>query len=710
MLMGVETAVSVILIVTGGSVVAAVLVLLCGSLAALAYHPPSASAASRSAPSGRLAVLVPAHNESALVARCVRSLLAQRYPRDRFRVVVIADNCTDDTKVVAARAGADVLVRDEPTARGKGRALRWAMDRLLASDPNLAAVVVVDADSVADEGLLAGLERHRSAGADVVQAEYLVLEEPGTRSGIRSAAFLLFHRTRFLGRAALGLPCSLVGNGMLFSRRVLEEHPWGAYTNVEDLEMTVDLRLAGIRPVFAADARVLGPAPSGGRAGATQRARWEGGRAAVVRSRLGEVLSAAIRRRDPHLADLAIELMLPPLGLLALLALSGLAVSAALLWLGAGSIAAVAVWGGALAGIAVHVVVGLRAAHAPAGAYRALLAAPWFLAAKLGTYARLSRGLRADRFERTERTASTAGSPSPAAPPAAPPVVPSPIEAVRIGGVRVHGVDGEGATSRIMQAVAAGGFHQVCTVNMQFLVTARRNPDVRAILERSDLNVADGAPVVWLSRLLGRRLPGRVAGADLVPAILSAAAAAGARVFLLGGQDGVAEAAAVQLRERHPGLVVAGVHEPPYAPLDRMDDDAIVARIVDSGADILLVAFGHPKQERWIARNRNRLGVSVAIGVGCCFDLAAGRRARAPRWMQRAGLEWLYRAVSEPRRLAGRYASELGWLLFVLAPVTLLARLRGAHAAFVAEPVIGHATAPDTGILPSDAVRVGAPR
>ncbi len=244
-----------------------------------------------------------------------------------------------------------------------------------------------------------------------------------------------------------------------------------------------------------------------------------------------------------------------------------------------------------------------------------------------------------------------------------------------LGGVPIDRVDLDQAVDRAMKAVATGSFAQICTVNLDFLVNARRDPATRAVLRRSELNLADGAPVVWLDRLLGSRLPGRVAGSDLVPRLAASAAGAGAGIFFLGGEDGNAAVAAERLAARCPGLVVAGVHEPARAALDDMDDDDIVRRLEESGADILLVALGHPKQDKWIARNRDRLPVSVAIGVGCTFDLIAGRRTRAPRWMRRTGLEWLFRLVHEPSRLGLRYLVD-GWcLLTVFVPMTVRQRL-----------------------------------
>ena len=199
---------------------------------------------------------------------------------------------------------------------------------------------------------------------------------------------------------------------------------------------------------------------------------------------------------------------------------------------------------------------------------------------------------------------------------------------------------------------------------------------MRTLLQETDCNLPDGAPVVWLGRLSGRHVPGRVAGSDLVPRLLTVAAEEGARVFLLGGEDGVAAEAARRMAEGDSSLVIADVYEPPRQDLADMDHDMIVNRIRDAKADILLVALGHPKQDRWIRLNRDKLDVSVAIGIGCTLDLIAGRRRRAPRWMGASGLEWLYRWVHEPRRLGGRYAADAWYLLVILIPHALTQRLR----------------------------------
>jgi 1,2-diacylglycerol 3-beta-glucosyltransferase len=638
----------------GAAASSASIYLLTLAVAAFAHRTPEPGPSGRN----RLIVLVPAYNEEELLRRCLDSLRHQSYPADLYRIVVIADNCTDGTATVARLAGAEVLVRDDPSARGKGRALRWAMDALLA-EPNPAdALVVVDADSIAHPEMLRALEARMAAGADVVQGEYLVLHEPGTGSELREAAFLLFHRTRFAGREALGMSCSLVGNGMLFRRSVLEAHPWNAYIGAEDLEYTITLRLAGVKPRFAAAARVSGPSPGFGRPAAIQRMRWEGGRFQMVRTRLAGLVVAAFRSRDWSLLDAAADLAVPPLGLLVLITGAGGSLAAAGWAAHLTASWAVLPWAIAATGIVGYVVIGLRAARAPSSMYRALLAAPRFLLAKAGTYLRMTRGLRSDTWVRTER-------------PGERPVT----GRVDVCGVPIDVVDQAQAAERIMSAVTNRTFLQVATVNLQFLVTARRRPAVRRALNESGLNVADGAPVVWLARVLGRRLPGRIAGADLVPALLPLAAASGARVFLLGAGEGVAREAADVLTRRHPGLVVSGTLCPPRTSLEEMDNEAIIAEIARAGADILLVALGHPKQDLWIAGTRDALPVSVAIGVGGTLDLIAGRVGRAPRSLQRIGLEWLYRLAREPHRLAGRYLACAAWLFAVFLPLATWQRI-----------------------------------
>jgi N-acetylglucosaminyldiphosphoundecaprenol N-acetyl-beta-D-mannosaminyltransferase len=196
--------------------------------------------------------------------------------------------------------------------------------------------------------------------------------------------------------------------------------------------------------------------------------------------------------------------------------------------------------------------------------------------------------------------------------------------------------------------IAAGDrLHQVCTTSPEFVMIAQNDTDFMRVLHEADLCVADGIGLLLASRYLGRPLPERVTGSDGVPLIAEHAAREGWSLYLLGAGPGIAERAAQVLIARFPALRIAGTHAGSPSP---EEEDGIIERINASGADILLVAYGAPKQDKWIARNKARLAASVAMGVGGTFDFLAGVVPRAPRWMQRWGLEWLFRLIRQPWR------------------------------------------------------------
>ncbi len=235
------------------------------------------------------------------------------------------------------------------------------------------------------------------------------------------------------------------------------------------------------------------------------------------------------------------------------------------------------------------------------------------------------------------------------------------------------------------------GCRIAATVNVDFLVNTYYalksvpcNPELAAILRRAELVVADGMPLVWLSRLLGTPLPERVAGSDLVPMIAERAAREGKKLYFLGGKEEYTRCAAERLRARYPGLEVES--DSPFVKLDAPDaaelDRGICARINASGASILLVGFGNPKQELWLERNRRHLDCGIAIGVGGTFNFIAGAVKRAPDWMRRSGTEWIYRIIQEPGRLWKRYG--IGLLQFnTMALGALLNRPRRGGAEVV---------------------------
>ncbi len=263
-----------------------------------------------------------------------------------------------------------------------------------------------------------------------------------------------------------------------------------------------------------------------------------------------------------------------------------------------------------------------------------------------------------------------------------PPASPPPAWPVAILGVPFDPVNLAGAINRIDAMIASRQPHYVVTANVDFLVQAHRDVELRRILLEADLVLCDGTPVVWASRWMGNRLPERVAGSDLAPDLIRSAAERGHRVFFLGAAPGVAAAAAARLQSQFPSLNMVGHYAPPFAGLLEMDHARIVERIREARPDLLLVSFGCPKQEKWIAMHYRSLGVPVAIGVGATLDFLAGRVKRAPAWMRESGTEWIYRLALEPRRLFRRYASDLVCFLPTFAAQWCrLARRRSGGAA-----------------------------
>jgi N-acetylglucosaminyldiphosphoundecaprenol N-acetyl-beta-D-mannosaminyltransferase len=226
---------------------------------------------------------------------------------------------------------------------------------------------------------------------------------------------------------------------------------------------------------------------------------------------------------------------------------------------------------------------------------------------------------------------------------------------VRLGHLWVDAVTSEDALERIEGLVEAGRGGSVFTPNIDHVVTAEDDPAFRAAYQAASLVLADGQPLLWAARLGGAPLPEKVSGSDLVWPLLERAARRRWRVYLLGGAPGVVEDAAERFR-RELGLEIAGVDCPQVA-LDPIPggDDAVVERVRRAAPQLLLVALGAPKQERFIHRNAGRLQPAVSLGIGAALDFITGRLQRAPRWMSRAGLEWLHRMAQDPRRLARRY-------------------------------------------------------
>jgi N-acetylglucosaminyldiphosphoundecaprenol N-acetyl-beta-D-mannosaminyltransferase len=221
------------------------------------------------------------------------------------------------------------------------------------------------------------------------------------------------------------------------------------------------------------------------------------------------------------------------------------------------------------------------------------------------------------------------------------------VDSIEILGVRVDDATYDDLLARVDAFVASGRSHQIVTLNPEMLVVAHDEPNFRRILNTAELTVADGVGLLFAARWLGHPLRERVTGSDGIYRLATHCAQRGYRVFFLGAAPGVAAVVADRLTAENPSLEVAGTYAgSPSAE----DEDDIIERVRAAGPDLLFVAYGVPAEEKWIARNRCRLGVPVMIGVGGTFDFVAGVTKRAPAWLRRLGLEWLHRLIQEPWR------------------------------------------------------------
>jgi N-acetylglucosaminyldiphosphoundecaprenol N-acetyl-beta-D-mannosaminyltransferase len=240
----------------------------------------------------------------------------------------------------------------------------------------------------------------------------------------------------------------------------------------------------------------------------------------------------------------------------------------------------------------------------------------------------------------------TPAPPRPAAAPRSAPVL----------GVPLGLIDYERTLDWIDRAVERRQRGYICVAAVHTVVACQDDPELRAAVLGADLTVPDGMPLVWALRMLGHPLESRVYGPDLMELACARAARTGQRVYLYGGRNhGALAQLARELRLRHPGLRIVGGQAPPFRPLTAEEDAAVAAEINASHADVVWVGIGVPKQEKWMARMRERLDAPVLVGVGAAFDFHAGLIPQAPAWLQRRGMEWAFRLAQEPRRLWRRY-------------------------------------------------------
>lgn len=298
----------------------------------------------------RIAVLMPAHNEASGIAPVLQNLMPQLKPQDRL--VVIADNCTDETAAIARDLGATVLERSNSRQRGKGYALDYGIQALAENPPDV--VVLMDADCFAEAEAIAKIARLSAATQRPTQAIYL-MEQPAKTSptsAISALAFLVKNWARPQGMDRLGVPCLLTGTGMAFPWKVIYQASLASGNLVEDMQMGLDMAIAGYSPQLCADAHVTGRLPSQNTAATSQRTRWEHGHLQTLITQVPRLLKAALRQGRLDLLAIALDLSIPPLSLLVMLWLAAMALATFTFLLGGSptSSAFLAIQGGMLFG------------------------------------------------------------------------------------------------------------------------------------------------------------------------------------------------------------------------------------------------------------------------------------------------------------------------------------------------------------------------
>lgn len=363
-------------------------------------------------PTTRFRVLVPAHNEAALIADTMEALARLDYPRELFEVHVVADNCTDTTAELVRAAGFEAHERHDLTNPGKGPALGWLLDQLPDRTGSDAAFVLIDADTIVDPGLLSVFDATLRGGATVVQGHYAVLDDDaGGNVGFRAAALAVRHYVRPLGRTELGGSSGLYGNGMAFAEPVARANRWSDHL-VEDIELAIKLLLDGGRVEFAPDALVRAEMPETLEDATSQNQRWEAGRAQVAATFVPSLVDAAAAKRHGRrwaYLDATLDLTLPPItSLFALTAVAGGTLR--VLARGRIAVAGAALGIGGLVVQVGHTLLALRVVGAPAAVYRSLLMAPVHIAWKVLLLLRMARRNGPDSWIRTTRNDEHDGS------------------------------------------------------------------------------------------------------------------------------------------------------------------------------------------------------------------------------------------------------------------------------------------------------------
>lgn len=353
----------------------------------------------------KFAMLIPAHNEEISLGKTITSLFDVDYPKDYFDVIVVADNCTDNTAAIAKSLKAIVYERDDKINRGKGYALRWCIDRLFKTHRHYDAIAIIDADSVVSKNFLTVLNYYIENGSQAIQTADLVAPQPDAWSSeVTRLGFLLYNFVRPLGRKVINCSAGVRGNGMCFTSKTLKEVPWNTYSLNEDLEYGLVLLLNGINVDFAPEAIVHATMPTSAKNAESQRARWERGRFPIIKKYSTKLLRYSIEKLSFRTFDAFIELITPPFVNSVAVAVLMLLINLVLLLSGiAFSKTFVMLWGFIILATVAYVLIGLFTARTDVMLYKAFLFIPKYIVWKFLLYLRVFRNNKKDEWIRTTR-------------------------------------------------------------------------------------------------------------------------------------------------------------------------------------------------------------------------------------------------------------------------------------------------------------------
>lgn len=615
-------------------------------------------------------IMIPAHNEALLLGGVLEQLKNISYPKDFWQALVIADNCEDETASIGRKSGFNVVERFNDVDRGKGQALNWAIANEL-QNYDCDAVVVMDADSTLNSDFLWFMNEKLQDGHLALQAYYKVQNPRDSwRTSLMEIAFGAFHFLRSLGRMRLNASSGLKGNGMCLTKSILEKYGYPAFSVVEDLELALFYLTNGIKVEFVSGSHVAGQMVSTSSDSDTQRRRWEGGRFDMIKQWFPKLFKKFKEEHKFAQLDGIMELLVPPFSILIVIGFAGLIISLAMPFPEGRFFASLVKSSWLLSSIIFvgYIIGGMVLIKADLFLYKRLLFAPIYVLWKMVTYAKMVMikiFRKSDReWVRTGRHAMGAEESSDY----------GDLQTLMVMGLPFHNVTFKETVDWSIERMKGGLPTHICTANMDFVTRAREDKEFQRVLFESDMVIADGIPIVKISKFEGPVLKERVTGSDISPMLAEACSKNDLSVFGLGAAPGVALQAMNILQERYEGLKIAGAFSPPKAELEDMPHQEINKLIVEGDTNLILVAFGAPKQDKWGRMNVPKLEKALAIGIGGTLDFIAGVQKRAPKFVQKINLEWLWRLGTNPKRLFKRYADNICFFGYILFKQTIMKR------------------------------------